>query len=291
MENITNIELTTVIVFYYLSAHTTLLNLTNVVIILFYVKAKTFSNAIFLVLSITDFFVGLISIPGEIVLEFYENWPLGKALCIFYKVFDYSSSNLSLFLLLIITAHRYLQLNDPFKHKEEMNRFRWVLIGSAWLSSYIIWFLIWYFYFLNDDIVLECYFNELNIVLYVIQCSIMIIPYIIILILNVFMIRSFYIRRKKSLELKRNFKKEQKAIYCVLSITLNLIFCWSIFLITWPIQKICINCVPEVLYKIGYVNSYLFSGLNPIILLYFNSNYRAVLIKKAACFKVFKCNK
>jgi hypothetical protein len=65
------------------------LNLLNTFIILFLIKNKSFSNVKFLCEILSD------------------KWPFGKPMCLFFKTFDYSSSSLSLILLLIITTHRY----------------------------------------------------------------------------------------------------------------------------------------------------------------------------------------
>jgi len=80
----------------------------------------------------------------------------------------------------------------------------------------------------------------------------------------------------------------------VISITINVALCWTMFLIASPKNKICNECVPDYVNMIGDLNNYLFSALNPIILLYFNSNYRNRLKEKLvqifSLIKKIRCN-
>jgi hypothetical protein len=110
----------------------------------------------------------------------------------------------------------------------------------------------------------------------------MAVPFVLILIMNVLMVRLF-VKKKKSKALgERRNKKEDNAIYCVLAITANLIFCWLPYNILYLVRKNNADYFDGPFFVI-YICVYLFSGLNPIILLHFNTNYRTVLVEKFSC--------
>ena len=263
-----------------LSIFVVVLNLLNIVLISIRTsKQTTYSNIIFLLNSIADFIVGFISIPGDVIITYTNwNWTNNIIVCVIYKTFDYANGNFSLMLLLVITIHRLLQLRDPFKEKEEMNRWRWLLIFILFVLNYVIWFLIWYVYFSKEENANVCYPKTFEIYFYAFNCVTSIGPFILIILMNVFIIREFII--KKSKKLVRHNKKEDNAIYCILAITANLILCWGSFIIIWPIAKVCYYCVPDNLYTLSYLLNYLFASTNPIIILVFNQNYRSILFRK-----------
>ena len=275
--SISDIDITVFAIEICLSVLAVALNLLNILLISKTItKKKTFSNIIFLIISITDFIVGCISIPGDAVLTYIGSWPY--LICVFYKTFDYANGNFSLMLLLVITMHRWLQLKDPFKQKEEMNRCRWLLILILLVLNYGVWLAIWCIYFYNEENGKFCYFKNFDIYIYAYNCSVTIGTFILIILMNILIIREFII--KKSKHLARKSKKEDNAIYCILAITANLIINWGLFIITWSIIVLCESCVPYNLYTISYLLNYSFAAINPIILLVFNQNYRAVLLRK-----------
>ena len=238
--NTTKINLSVIIIEACLSFEIIILNLLTALIIAIWIKAKTYSNIIFLLISLVDLMVGLVSIPGDILLKLNYHWLFNSSLCVFYKTFDNASSTLSLFMLLMITMHRYLQLKNPYIQKEEMNRWRWLWIGLICVFVYASWALIWKVYFDSDDTKSStCYFDNHSLFIYIYYGLILVLPFFLIILVNILLIRLFVIKKKRtSLGESKNKKKEDNAIYCVLSITANLIFCWSIYFIIWIIKKI-----------------------------------------------------
>ena len=282
---INEIDLAFIIIQIFLSVITVILNLLCIVLIsITLIQKKTYSNIIFLLISITDFIVGMISVPGSIFLTFtHGGWTFSMILCVIYKTFDFANGNISLMLLLVITVHRFLQLKDPFKQKEKMNRWRWMLILLLFISNYGICLVIWYIYHIytgkEENICIQDIFN---IYIYVYNCVVSIGTFILIIIMNALMLREFIIKKSKTLV--RHFKKEDNAIFCILAITANLVVTWGLFIIIWPIKTICTGCVWNNLFIFSYLLNYAFAAVNPIILLVFNKNYRDILRK-------FFCNK
>jgi hypothetical protein len=275
--SISEIDITVLIIEICLSVLAFALNLLTIFLIARTItKKKTYSSVIFLLITITDLIVGCISIPGDAVLTYIGSWPY--LICVFYKTFDYANGNFSLMLLLVITLHRWLQLKDPFRQKEKMNRYRWFLIVMLLVFNYGVWLALWSIYFYNEENGKFCYFKSFDIYIYAYNCGVTISTFILIILMNILIIREFIIKKSKHLASKS--KKEDNAIYCILAITANLIVNWGLFIFTWSIIIICDNCVPYDLYKISYLLNYSFATINPIILLVFNQNYRTVLLRK-----------
>ena len=115
----TELDTIYVIIEIFISIISVMLNLLNIVLISISItKKKTYSNIIFLLNSITDILVGLIGIPGDVVLTYTNGyWPYNIIICVLYEMFNYANNNFSLMLLLVITIHRLLQLKNPFKQR------------------------------------------------------------------------------------------------------------------------------------------------------------------------------
>ena len=145
-------------------------------------------------------------IPGDVIISYTNwNWTNNIIVCVIYKTFDYANSNFSLMLLLLITIHRLLQLKDPYKQKEEMNRLRWILIFMLFLLNYAVWFIIWYVYFNKKENTDVCYFKSFDMFIYVLNCVVSIGGFVLIILMNILIIREFII--KKSKKLVRHNKK------------------------------------------------------------------------------------
>ena len=278
--SISEIDKTVVGIEISLSIITVTLNLLNMILISISIrKKKTYSNILFLLISFTDFIVGIISIPGDVYLTYSGwTWTYSIIVCVLYKTFDYANTNFSLMLLLVITIHRWLQLKDPFKQKEEMNRRRWMLIASLLLFNYAVCFALWCNYFYKDENKDICYLKKSETLIFVYNACIVIVAFVLIIFINVLIIREFII--KKSKKMVRHSKKEDNAIYCILAITANLIICWIMNIFTWPIYKTCKSCLPYRFYTVTYLLNYSFAATSPIILLVFNQNYRSILFRK-----------
>lgn len=123
-----------------LSLVTAGLNLLIIVVIVFIIKIKNYSNLIFLSMSIADFMVGSISIPFYTIYTTFGNyWPLGYYVCIYWLVNDYTVTTVSLQSLLIISTHRFFLIKFPHKSNEKITNFRIAKIVSSWFVSCVFW--------------------------------------------------------------------------------------------------------------------------------------------------------
>ena len=250
-------------------------------------KRKTFSNIIFLLITICDLTVGLIIIPGDVVLT-YTNyyWTNGRIICVFYKMIDFANCNLSLMLILTITIHRYLQLMKPLKQTEEMNRWRWLVILLLFVFNYVTWFTIWYVYLNEEKNKNICYLRSSDIFISVLNFVTAGSPFCLIILINVLIIRAFGQKKTKAKHLssgknKKKFtRKDDVAIYRVIAMSVNIMVCWGLYITIWSTYKICRKCVPGVLNTFSFLMYCAIAAINPLIIFFFNRNYRQILFKK-----------
>ena len=78
---------------------------------------------------------------------------------------------------------------------------------------------------------------------------------------------------------KSRMRNDRNALYCIISIIANLLLTWMLFLIIWPIASFCPECISPTLYEFSYWLVYVYSAVNPMILLAFNESFRAEMKK------------
>jgi len=272
----------------YLLAHASVFNLIVVLIICIKLK-KSFSNIALLSLAISDLLIGCFVIPSCIFAEyFFEFFRTLSFYCFIYRVIDYSSSTVSLLSLSILTFHRYSQITRPFEQNEKITWQRLTFLTSNWLLNYLFWIifiLVKYRFSINlESCNIYLPFNQVIVLDLVFQ----VFPYIILVSLNILLLRKLYIRSRKNVYMRSNntfvSKKEKNAIKCVSFITISLISCWSLYAIIWPLDAYYNLNFSHPLIELSYWLNYVSSGINPIIVIVFNSN-----IKKRFC-KVLRCS-
>jgi hypothetical protein len=310
-----------------------------IVIVLFFIKKKTFSNYLFMSNAVADFIIGILSIPFMTIFTTFTYWPLGHHLCIFWIINDFSVGSLSIYSLLLIAIHRYLQLMKPHKAKnnEGMNKKRYFIIASLWFSCYSFWLLSVIPITSSDKSTFkaeQCYFTYTFV--YVLSANLVgyFLPIMAVFVVNsliFFKIRQKVNNRKTSrpnltLKFKQNvycvdsiaavelppaeptrkltkaesafpdgFKlrlshkkhiyssirlnKEYRALICLCVVSITLFVLFAIFCVTWPLKAECQYCVTDTLLETGYWLAYLYSSINPAILLIFHSNFRIEFLK------------
>jgi histamine receptor H3 len=66
-----------------------------------------------------------------------------------------------------------------------------------------------------------------------------------------------------------------RSLLCISAVTISLFLLFIVFLFVWPISSYCNNgCISDNLYNISYWLTYIYSSLNPLILIIFHSNFR-----------------
>ena len=281
-------------------------NLT-IVITVIVKKEKTFSNCIFLSIALSDCIVGAIPMTFYALIYNFGYWPFGDSMCLLWVILDFSSCSISVYSSIVVSVHRLRQLILPYKTKEEMNLRRTILLVAIWLITFSIFTSI--MVSLKSQLLQnnQCEVNyEFSFVIAIDICAFL-LPISILICINIAIIfalkkknRIFTvdsdnsknrvscprsatknatatIARSKSSENRfKAISKTRRAYFCVLSISLTLLSCWTLFIVTWPIKIKCAECVHVKLFEIAYWLTYLTSAINPIILICFNDNFQKI---------------
>ena len=169
-----------------LSAVTALSNLVIMIVIIFMIKRRTYSNLIFLSMATADFFAGIISLPFMIIYSTFGYWPLGKVLCIAWCINDWSTGSLTLSSLLMISAHRYFQIKSPLKTNESLTKWRCIRVLALWPLTFFCWMtsILW-ITMTNGFDAESCYFTYTFPYVLVSDFLVFILPFILIVCFNV----------------------------------------------------------------------------------------------------------
>ncbi len=269
----------------YLCAHVTILNLIVALIIGIKLK-RSFSNAALLSLAISDLIIGCFVIPSAIFAEYYfELFRNLSFYCFLFRVIDYSSSTVSLLSLLILSYHRYFQITKPFEQNEKLTWQRYIIIVLNLFVNYFSWII--YFLLRNEFKLQNCFSYLPFIQVLILDLLCQALPYLLLVISNILLLRQLLIRSKKNayLQSANRFvsKKDKNAIKCVIFITICLISCWSMYAVVWPLDAYYRLSFSHPWIEPSYWLNYTSSGINPIILIIFNSNIRKRFFKVLRC--------
>ncbi len=273
------------------------------------IKKKTYSNTLFLSKSVADIVIGATSMPFLTVYTNNGMWPLGYGLCVIWVVLDYSCCSISIFNLLLITWHRYTQLKYPFKSTEDLTILRYVIIVFVWIIPTTFWLASVIPITSKNLKADDCAFTYSFIYVMLANSFLYIIPLVVLLMLNVLTYRELKIKSRRITALgvidvtntmtvntvihvnddtlmtsqgivketkkhvstsKTKLSKDLKAVTCLIVVSLILVFCWSLFIIVWPLRAACSNCISNVLFEVSYWLPYSSSTLYPISLFIFH---------------------
>ncbi|XP_032149049.1 histamine H4 receptor isoform X1 [Sapajus apella] len=135
-----------------LSAHITLaffmsllafaIMLGNAVVILAFVVDKNLrhrSSYFFLNLAISDFFVGVISIPLYIPHTVFE-WDFGKEICVFWLTTDYLLCTASVYNIVLISYDRYLSVSNAVSYRTQHTGILKIVIlmVAVWVLAFLV---------------------------------------------------------------------------------------------------------------------------------------------------------
>ncbi|XP_062932701.1 histamine H4 receptor [Cynocephalus volans] len=114
----------------------------NAMIILAFVVDKNLrhrSNYFFLNLAISDFFVGLISIPLYIPHMLFD-WDFGKKLCAFWLITDYLLCTASVYNIVLITYDRYQSVCNAVSYRAQNTRILKIvtLMLAVWVLAFLV---------------------------------------------------------------------------------------------------------------------------------------------------------
>ncbi|XP_026152221.1 trace amine-associated receptor 13c-like [Mastacembelus armatus] len=123
------------IVLYFVSVLTVALNLLIIISISHFRQLHTNTNTLLLSLAVSDFLVGLVPMPGEILRQ-TGCWFLGDFTCTLLKYVSYIISSTSVGNIIFISADRYVAICDPLHYPTRVTERRVKLcVCLCWLSS------------------------------------------------------------------------------------------------------------------------------------------------------------
>ncbi|EDV29260.1 Neuropeptide FF receptor 2 [Trichoplax sp. H2] len=218
----------------------------NIGIIVVLLKNKRFkvpTNERYIIsLAFADLIVALFYIPVNVLTDYYKGlWILGPVAC---KLLNYirltAITNVEL-TLVAVAVDRYLAICRPLYRSKSPDRTRNIIIG-LWVLSAVL--MTPYLYILREEAFvfldgsLTAHFcirdygsNIFKIIMVVFQLTALYIIPLMIVILSYFKVS---LRIRASITTSRNvMRKKQRAVICVIVITLVFIVCWTP---VWTVQ-------------------------------------------------------
>ena len=280
---------------------TTLLNAFIIFTFLFIFKKKTFSDLIFVSIAVSDFLIGSVTMSSQALVDYLSKWPFDKATCITSIFVQYALPDTTVLSLLILTIHRYFQLYAPFAVSEKINNENILVLFLSWTFSFALWFISIFYLISNGQWCATNCTLEPSVQFILVKVIVFgLIPLSFIIVLNFLLLyklnkkrlsrkkmkmktivfrksnlRTALVKRKrfdsfKSLKIFNKMKREKKAFFCILSLTVSIFVTQIIYLIGWPAYKIMVNSFVKVFYKTGVWMSYLTSLFNPVLVYLFH---------------------
>ncbi|XP_007933766.1 histamine H4 receptor [Orycteropus afer afer] len=114
----------------------------NAVVILAFVVDKSLrhrSNYFFLNLAISDFFVGVISIPLFIPHTVFK-WDMGDSLCTFWLIIDYLLCTSSVYNIVLISYDRYQSVSNAVSYRVKQTEILKIvaLMVAVWVLAFLV---------------------------------------------------------------------------------------------------------------------------------------------------------
>ncbi|XP_026150774.1 trace amine-associated receptor 13c-like [Mastacembelus armatus] len=135
------------IVLYCFSVLTMALNLLIIISISHFRQLHTNTNTLLLSLAVSDFLVGLVLMPGEILRQ-KGCWFLGDLMCSLYKYASYIIVNTIVENMVLISIDRYVAICDPLHYPTRVTEQRVKLcVCLCWLGS-----VFYYSLFFKDEL-------------------------------------------------------------------------------------------------------------------------------------------
>ncbi|XP_029981708.1 trace amine-associated receptor 7a-like [Sphaeramia orbicularis] len=114
-----------------------ILNLLVIISICHFRQLHTPTNLLLLFLAVTDFLVGLVTMP-VVIFAFKGCWFFGNYLCAFLNYLSFSTSSSSVGNMVLISIDRYVAICDPLHYTNKITMRRvTVCICLCWLLSVI----------------------------------------------------------------------------------------------------------------------------------------------------------
>ncbi|XP_042349198.1 trace amine-associated receptor 13c-like [Plectropomus leopardus] len=229
---------TGVTLFYFLSlisVFTTALNLLVIISISHFRQLHTTTNLLLLSLAVSDFLVGLIVMPAEIILA-ETCWFLGDLICAVYYLLPFIIVSASVESMVLISVDRYVAICYPlhYPNKVTFKRVR-LAISLCWICSLLVSIVILYDHLKKPGTYNSCYgecvvdiAGDVDLVLnFIIPISIIIILYMRVFVVAVSQARALRshitavtLQRSRTVTDKRSELKAARTLGIVVAVFL-----------------------------------------------------------------------
>ncbi|XP_049450716.1 trace amine-associated receptor 13c-like [Epinephelus fuscoguttatus] len=135
------------IVLYFISVFTAALNLLVIIAVSHFRQLHTPTNILLLSLAVSDFLVGLLVIPGELLLK-TSCWLFGDIVCTLCGYICFIIVSSSVGNMVLISVDRYVAICDPLHYTTRITVRRVKFcVCLCWLGAALYWF-----HFIKDDL-------------------------------------------------------------------------------------------------------------------------------------------
>ena len=265
------------------SLSSVILNIIVLVVLVLKIKNKTFSNYILISLCMSDFILSIVSFNSLTIFSTFNYWPLGKHVCLFWIIVDYSCGSIGLVNVVQLAIQRFLIIKHPFKLNEKMSRYKVSILLLTWLLIFLYWIVsVLLITSINDNFkYLDCYFTYHFSYVIISDILTYVLPVILILIFGGLTFNLIKDRKNQETGAATSKKKskDENALICIFLVTVNEIVFFGLFVVCWPLNAYCGSCLSNSVIEISYWLAYLASYFHSIILLIFNEAIRKMAIE------------
>ena len=177
------------------AAQAFVISLSNAFILLVFYRIKkvTFSNLLFISLSISDLIAGFLALPLAIVSTKFEIWPLGDFMCVVYQILKFAQMRVSNQTVVVLSIHRFFQLFKPFQAEERLDWKKKTAMASCWIFPFtVVVIMITCLYYTNNFKLNGCLLTTPPVFLGAYLILIDVIPSLIAVLVNIYNIYGLY---------------------------------------------------------------------------------------------------
>ncbi|XP_058478837.1 trace amine-associated receptor 13c-like [Solea solea] len=140
-----------------ISLLTVMLNLLVIIAISHFRQLHTTTNLLLLSLAVADFLVGLLLMPGQIILM-TGCWFLGSLICGLFNYLTYILTSASVGTVVLISVDRYVAICDPLSYSTKVTHQRvQISVCVCWACSLFYNGVILHVFLKNPDAYNSCY--------------------------------------------------------------------------------------------------------------------------------------
>ncbi|RNA17945.1 muscarinic acetylcholine receptor M1 [Brachionus plicatilis] len=116
----------------------------------FRIKRHTFSDYVYLSIGLSDFIIGVLSMSTQSILDQFQEWPFDKLTCFLSIFLQYAIPDTTVFALLVLAVHIYVQLTSRSKVVEKFTLSNIAKLALPWFVATLFWAIAIVFFVVTD---------------------------------------------------------------------------------------------------------------------------------------------